>query len=154
MRYLNNRKLNAAFIISGCFMLAIILSTVISCSGPDTHDTSERMAKMAMSTASMWMMEKHKHEIEEGLEKGDWEEALEEAEELVPWIVGTPWLHELMPHAKKTTESVKMVVEKLIAKDKEGAEAALKEMDMQFHHIHHELMEIVGEGKHAGGNHH
>ncbi len=142
---------------SCCLILYVLLLAfallLSSCTKAADRGDDGRIAKLAMSTASMWMIEKHKHEIEEGLEKGDLDEALEEAEELVPWIEGTPWLHELMPYSKKSADAVKEVVVRLKAKDKEGAKAALKEMEMQFHHIHHELMEIVGDEKH-GGNHH
>jgi len=44
---------------------------------------AEAIARMAMSTASLWMIDKHEQEIGEALEDKDIEEALEEAEELV-----------------------------------------------------------------------
>jgi len=110
-----------------------------------SSDTAERVAKMAMSTASLSMMEHHKHKMEEGLEKGDIKEALEEAEELVLWMEGTPWLDELLPHAKKATEAVKKVIEKLKANDTKGAQSAFKDVKINFYHLHHELMEIVSE---------
>lgn len=112
----------------------------------------ERIAKMAMSTASLWMVEHHEHEMEEGLEKGDLAEALEEAEELIPWMKGTPWLHELSAPAQAATEALQAVVNKLKAHDAEGAKAAMKTMKMKFHHLHHELMEVVAGGK--GGHKH
>lgn len=111
---------------------------------------SEHIARMAMSTASLWMIEHHEHEIAEGLEKGDVEEALEEAEELVSWIKAAPWLAEVSTPAEVLTAAVQTVVSKLSARDTEGAEAAFKTMKMKAHHLHEEVMEAVAEeGTHS-----
>lgn len=105
---------------------------------------AQTIARMAMSTASVSMMDKHEHEIGEALEDKDFEEALEEAEELVPWMKGTPWLNELTTPAKAATDALQAVVEKLKAHDEVGANAAFEAMKKEFKHLHHELMEVVG----------
>ncbi len=146
-------KENSLIMFSLCILFVSFLVFPVSSVLAADSSQAEHISRMAMSTASMWMMERHVHEIEEGLEKGDLHEALEEAEELVPWIEGTPWLHELMPGSKKAAEAAKKVAAKLKAKDKKGAEAAFMEMKMQFGHFHHKLMEIVSGKKHSGGMH-
>lgn len=105
---------------------------------------AETISRMAMSTASLWMMEHHEHEIDEALGQGDLEEALEEAEELIPWMEGTPWLSELTVPAQAAAGAVTEVVERLKARDEAGARSAFETMRKKFHHLHHELMEVVG----------
>jgi len=105
---------------------------------------AETIARMAMSTASLSMMDKHEHEIGEALEGKDFEEALEEAEELVPWMEGTPWLTELATPAKAATDALQVLVEELKSRDEAGANAALEAVKKKFKHLHHELMEVVG----------
>ena len=109
---------------------------------------AERIARMAMSTASIWMMEHHEHEIVEALEKGDLKEALHETEELIGWMDGTPWLPELAGTAEGAATSVRTVAAELGAGDRPAANAAVENMQRKFHHVHHELMELVaGEGE-------
>jgi hypothetical protein len=110
------------------------------------QDNSEKIARLAMSTASVMMMGEHEHEIAEALEEGDFEEALEEAEELVPWMKGADWSHELMEPVGMATAALEALVARLEAKDADGARTALEEVEKHFHHVHHELMELVGEG--------
>lgn len=105
---------------------------------------ADTIARMAMSTASVSMMDKHEHEIGEALENKDFDEALEEAEELVPWMKGTPWLSELTTPAKTATDALEVVVQRLKAGDEAGANAAFEAMKKEFKHLHHELMEVVG----------
>ena len=97
-----------------------------------------------MSTASVFMMDKHEHEIGEALEEKGFEEALEEAEELVPWMKGTPWLSELAAPAQAATVAAQEVVLRLKAGDEAGTRTAFEAMKKKFHHLHHELMEVVG----------
>ena len=113
---------------------------------------AERIARMAMSTASIWMMEHHEHEIIEGLEKGDLEEALHETEELIGWMEGTPWLPELAGAAREATTAVRTVAVELNAGSRTGADAAIEIMKKKFHHVHHELMETVAEQAEGEGN--
>ena len=128
------------------FSLCFVPQTLASEPGP------ERIAKMAMSTSSLWMISHHEHEIMKGLESGDTREALEEAEELVPWIMGTTWIKELKKPAMESIGSVQNVIDKLKENDIEGAKAAAKEMKMKFHHLHHELMEAVSGGESIEGH--
>ncbi|HSF94531.1 MAG TPA: hypothetical protein VLA52_05845, partial [Thermohalobaculum sp.] len=109
-------------------------------------DKSEMIARLAMSTASVMMMSEHEHEIAEALEAGDLDEAHEEAEELVPWMKGTDWRHELMEPVAMATKALEALVARLEAKDADGARTALEEVEKHFKHVHHELMELVGEG--------
>ena len=90
-------------------------------------------------------MEHHEHEIDEALEQGDLEQALEEAEELIPWMEGTPWLSELTVPAQAAGGAVQKLVEMLKAHDEAGARLAFETMKKKFHHLHHELMEVVGD---------
>ncbi len=89
-------------------------------------------------------MEHHEHEIDEALEQGDFEQALEEAEELIPWMEGTPWLSALTVPAQAAAGAVHKLVEKLKARDEAGARSAFETMKKKLHHLHHELMEVVG----------
>lgn len=124
-------------------LLALCLLGNLTPAAADTQD-AQTIARMAMSTASVSMMDKHEHEIGEALEDKDFDEALEEAEELVPWMKGTPWLNELTTPAKAATDALQVVVEKLKAHDEAGANAAFETMKKEFKHLHHELMEVVG----------
>ena len=137
-------------------LVSILLVTIFSLSFTQStvasEPSSDRIARMAMSTSSLWMMGHHEHEIVESLTNMDTEKALEEAEELLPWIKGTLWVKELEHHAMKASESVQKVVDELKTNDIEGAKTAIKEMKMTFHHLHHELMEIVSGGESMGGH--
>jgi len=143
----NKKKYNSCLLI-----LLIMVPAFVSCTSSDRLDNADRTARMAMSTASMWMVERHENKIEKGIKEGDLEEALEEAEELVSWIEGTPWLPELTSDADKAADAVVKVVVNLKAGDKKSSEASFMDMKMQFHHFHHELMEIVSE-EHGGKDH-
>ena len=119
-----------------------------ACGSAEDSSETERIARMAMSTASIWMMEHHEHEIVEALEKGDLKEALHETEELIGWMDGTPWLPELAGTAEGAATSVRTVAAELGAGDRPAANAAVENMQRKFHHVHHELMELVaGEGE-------
>lgn len=72
--------------------------------------TPDDIARTAMSTASLWMIAHHEGEITEALEEIDLKEAIEEAEELIPWIEGTPWVRELRQPAEGFVETVKDLV--------------------------------------------
>ncbi len=72
--------------------------------------TPDDIARMAMSAASLWMIAHHEGEITEALEEIDLKEAIEEAEELIPWIEGTAWVHELRQPAEGLVETVKDLV--------------------------------------------
>jgi hypothetical protein len=124
-------------------LLALCLVGNLTPAAAESQD-AETIARMAMSTASVSMMDKHEHEIGEALEEKDFEEALEEAEELVPWMKGTPWLSKLAAPAEAATDALQVVVEKLKAGDEAGANAAFEAMTKEFKHLHHELMEVVG----------
>ena len=128
--------------VPALFVLAIFAAPLPGAAGDD----AEAIARLAMSTASIMMIAEHKHEIEEALEKGDFEEALEEAAELVPWMKGTSWRDELMEPVKMSTGALEALVTRLEAQDQAGARTAFGEMEKKFSHLHHELMEIVGEG--------
>jgi hypothetical protein len=129
--------------VPALFALALFAAPLPGAAGDDAG----AIARLAMSTASVMMMAEHEHEIEEALEKGDFEEALEEAEELVPWMKGTPWRHELMEPVKMSTGALEALIARLEAQDQAGAQTAFEEMEKKFNHLHHELMEIVGEGQ-------
>jgi hypothetical protein len=124
----------------------LILAISMVCPTPSAAQArdAESIARMAMSTASLWMMEHHEHEIGEALEEGDLEEALEEAEELVVWMNGAPWLSEISAPAQAATDAAREVEQKLSAGDKAGARSAFEVMQKKFRHLHHELMEVVG----------
>jgi hypothetical protein len=153
-------KNTAAFLAQRTFVKSIMLSLVVlfgfaSFASASEANESDRIARIAMSTASLWMMEHHEHEIVEGIEEGNLQEARHEAEELIPWMQGTQWARELHKPAMEATNSVHVLVEKLKKNDKEGALEALKAMKMKFHHLHHELMEVVSESHGAKhGNKH
>ena len=134
-------KFKSLLLILICISIALV-----SCSGSEKLDNADRNAKMAMSAASMWMIERHEEKIEKGMKEGDIEEALEETEELVSWIKGTPWIHELESDAKKAADAAVKVLVSLKAGDNKSAEVALADMKKQFHHFHHELMEAVSRG--------
>lgn len=126
----------------GALFLAVSLTGSSALAAAESQD-AETIARMAMSTASLWMLDKHEHEIAEALEDKDFEEALEEAEELVPWMKGTPWLADLDTPAEAATSALQALVEKLKSRDEAGANTALTVMKKEFKHLHHELMEIV-----------
>lgn len=125
-------------------LLLVVCLTGTSTPAAAKSQDAETIARMAMSTASLWMLDKHEHEIAEALKHKDFEEALEEAEELVPWVKGTPWLTDLAAPAEITANALQVLVEKLKARDEAGANAALAAMKKEFKHLHHEMMEVVG----------
>jgi predicted xylose isomerase-like sugar epimerase len=124
---------------------ALVALALFAAPAPAAED-AESIARLAMSTASALMMAEHEHEVEEALEDGNFAEALEEAEELVPWMKGVPWRHELMEPVQMATEALETLVARLEAQDQAGAQAAFEKMEKTFHHLHHELMEIAGGG--------
>ena len=129
--------------------IVIFLMVIVGCT-----KKSDNVAELAMSTASLWMIEHHLHEIKEGIEKGDIGEALEEAEELIPWIKGTSWAHELLPQTQKTTDAVQVVVDKLRRHDTVAAKTALEDLGKNYKHLHHKVMELVAGGKASGSHGH
>ena len=136
-------------------LVGSIIAWLPASASAENVSKAERIARMAMSTASLWMIEHHEHEIVEGLEKGDLKEAVHEAEELIEWMKGTPWLADLEGPAKEATASAQKVHDRLSAKDRTGAESAIAVMREKFHHLHHELMEVVaGKGEDSSSNGH
>jgi len=114
---------------------------------------AERIARMAMSTASLWMVEHHEHEILESIEKGDYKEAIHEAEEVIQWMKGAPWLPELQGNAEKAIKATQALVNVLGTSDRKGLDGARSDLKEAYHHLHHELMELVAEGSGAPAEH-
>jgi hypothetical protein len=137
--------------VLGLFILFLCISPAFA----NGMDESERIARLAMSTASLWMVEHHEHDISKALKSGDLKEALHETEELISWMKGTPWSEDLDEPAIDLLEALESLAGKLKKKDKDSAAKALEGMEKAAHHLHHELMELVAEGaeKKKGGGH-
>jgi len=116
-------------------------------------EDSEQIARVAMSTASLWMVEHHEHAIVMGIRDGNLKHALHEAEELIPWMKGTAWAPELKQHAADAVTAVEAVIANLRSDNASGAASAAKAMQQKFRHLHHELMEIVA-GNHGSESGH
>ena len=113
---------------------------------------TERTAQLAMATGTLWMMEHHLHEVEEALEKMpvDWHEAEEEAEESIPWLKGAVWPKELKAEAIKLADSMAELEKVLKTKNHGSSVTAYEEAKKVYKHLHHEVMEAVGEsGSHG-----
>lgn len=126
-------------------IVSIFLSGVISPAA--AADTSERIARLAMSTASMWMVESHEHAIIDRLSKGEVERSMQEADELAAWMKGAHWIKELSPLAKETVEVLKNISAKLKVGNVYGAKKPIEDMQNKIDQLHHELMEIIASGK-------
>jgi hypothetical protein len=113
-----------------------------------TAAMNDIVAKLGMATGALWMSEHHLHEVEEALEHSppDWEEAHEEAAELVPWLKGTAWPQEVQPIASQFVTGVRKLVAEIEIKNPKAAKEAFAEAKKKYKHLHHEIMEMVEHG--------
>ena len=137
------RRAARGMVVAAALFLGVTMPAGVLAS--QEHDAM-RLSQLAMSTASMWMLEQHQDSIERSLAAGDRHEAKHEAEELIPWMKGTAWVPELQGAAREATEAVERVVVALDGSDDKAAKAAVEAMGKSFHHLHHELMEAVSGG--------
>ena len=113
---------------------------------PASAGDAERIARLAMSTASLWMVENHLHEVAEDMEKGDMKHAKHETEELIPWLKGTAWAKEVEGTAMHTVMAAEVFVKAVDSGDKGKRDDAFEALKKAYHHLHHGLMEVVGSG--------
>ncbi len=124
----------------------------------DSGKEAEYIAKLAMSTSSMWMIDLHVKKIQGSIGESDLPEAIEEAEELFEWIKGTVWTEALVGPALVTEKAVSNLLIALQANNEQDMTKSIEMLNMAQHHLHHELMEIVAQGKERkaskGSEHH